>query len=343
MPDGLIMVNASGLVQLLNPAAERILGVTSAAVTGQPILRCGRLAEIDLLADALASAAAGQSSQQIEHKIGPAFYRLAITPMERGSLLIILRDITKEKQADQLKDALISTVSHELRTPLAAIKGYATTLLRKDVAWDAATTREFLQIIDDESDRLRELIDSLLEMSKIEAGVLRLDHAPTHIGRIAQRAIFQVRHQAQQHRFITSFPPDFPLVEADPRRIEQVLRNLLENAVKYSPAGGRVTVEGRVLRDASDLQPFQEHLTAAILPSILVSVSDEGTGIPGSELERVFDRFHRVEDADSRRRAGGSGLGLSICKGIVEAHGGIIWAESILGKGSTFRFTLPLV
>ena len=232
--------------------------------------------------------------------------------------------VTALRELDRLKSELLSTVSHELRTPLASIKGYAGTLLRSDVDWDEETRREFLQIIDEESDRLGELIEDLLQMSQIEAGTLRIDPQPMRMPRLAQRVVKRARSASQRHTFSVVFPADFPDVLADPRRVEQVLRNLVENAVKYSPDGGTVTVRG-------DVEGGQA----------LISVSDEGIGIAAEDLGRVFDRFYRADGA-AVRRAGGTGLGLSICQGIIQVHGGHIWAESQPGAGSTFRFTLPL-
>ena len=233
--------------------------------------------------------------------------------------------VTALRELDRLKSELLSTVSHELRTPLASIKGYAGTLLRSDVEWDDETRREFLQIIDEESDRLSELIEDLLQMSQIEAGTLRIDPQPLRIPRMAQRVVKRARSSSERHSFTLLFPPDFPEVQADSRRIEQVLRNLVENAVKYSPDGGTVTVRGDVQGDKA-----------------VISVSDEGIGISPEDLARVFDRFYRADGA-AVQRAGGTGLGLSICQGIVQVHGGHIWAESQPSAGSTFRFTLPLV
>lgn len=247
---------------------------------------------------------------------------------EDGSALgygVLFRDVTREKEVDQLKDQLLSTVSHELRTPLAAIKGFTTTLLREDVRWDEATQRDFLKIIEEETDRLGELIDNLLDMSKIDAGVLRVDKEPTQLRNVVREAIDRARRRSEAHWFVMDLPAELPRVWADPRRIRQVLNNLLENAIKYSPRGGQITVTAEVEGD---------HVT--------VGVADSGQGIPPEFLDRIFQRFFQV-DAASTRKTGGSGLGLSISKGIVEAHGGTIRAESDPGKGSVFRFTLPLV
>jgi signal transduction histidine kinase len=229
------------------------------------------------------------------------------------------------RKVDQLKSELLSTVSHELRTPLASIKGYASSLLREDVEWDHDTSREFLQIIDEEADRLTGLIEDLLQMSEIEAGVLRVDKQPAKVAKLAQKVVKKVRPQARNHTISVSTSSDVPETMADPRRIEQVLHNLVVNAIKYSPEGTTVLV--RVERRG---------------PDVLVSVRDQGIGIPPEHQDHVFERFYRV-DGTLARETRGSGLGLPICRGLVEAHGGKIWVESTANKGSSFYFTVPIV
>jgi signal transduction histidine kinase len=237
---------------------------------------------------------------------------------------LLLRDITHEKELDRLKSQLLSTVSHELRTPLASIKGFATTLLRQDVAWDEDTRREFLAIIDQESDRLSELIGNLLDMARVEAGTLRVEPEPTNLRPIVTETVGTFRLMTSQHQFQIKMPRHVPQVMADPRRVRQVLRNLVENAVKYSPAGGPIVIAVEVHADA-----------------VQIGVTDRGIGIQPEHLDRIFDRFYQVDNA-STRKVGGSGLGLSICKAIVEAHKGRIWVESQVGIGSSFYLTLPV-
>lgn len=228
------------------------------------------------------------------------------------------------RKVDRLKSELLSTVSHELRTPLASIKGYTTSLLRTDIEWDPATRQEFLQIIDEESDRLSGLIADLLEMSEIEAGVLRVEKEPVRLPRLVQKVAKKLRPTAREHPISVSCAPDVPETMGDPRRLEQVLHNLIVNAIKYSPDGTPIQV--RVERSGDD---------------ILVSVKDQGVGIAPEHLEHVFERFYRVDGALARE-TGGSGLGLPICRGLVEAHGGRIRVESKVGCGSTFYFTIPI-
>ncbi len=241
-------------------------------------------------------------------------------------LLDEARKVAALRELDRMKTELLSTVSHELRTPLGSIKGYATTLLTHGNKLRKDEQREFLEIIDSEADRLRELIENLLDLSRLEAGVLRIDRDAVHLAAIAQEVTRKVQLSTPNHEIRLDWPAPDPTVNADQKRIYQVIQNLITNAVKYSPNGGCITLSAVV--DGREL---------------VISVADEGLGLPAPELDRIFDRFHRVQ-SDVSRGIGGTGLGLAICKGLVEAHGGRIWAESAgVGRGSTFRFTLPLL
>ncbi len=227
------------------------------------------------------------------------------------------------QEADRLRSEFISSVSHELRTPLTLIKGYSTSLLRENVTWDRETQREFLQIIDEKTDELRELIDKLLQSAKLEAGALKLEKEPVLMPRLARKIVEDLATRAKNHKFILRFAPFFPVVEVDNRCMEQVLRNLAENAIKYSPQGSEIVIAGEV-EDGE----------------IIISVSDNGTGIPPEHQRKVFERFYRLDNLLTRSTSG-SGLGLFITKGHVEAHGGRIWLESVVGSGSKFSFSLP--
>jgi len=244
--------------------------------------------------------------------------------VERDRLVKEAEQARVLEEANRLKSELLSTLSHEMRTPLASIKGYTSALLMEDADWDEQTRQEFLKIIDAETDNLRELISDLLESSTIEAGLLRIEKQPTLVPRLAQRAVEQANLRSKQHRFLVSFPSHFPVVDADPRRIEQVLHNLVDNAVKYSPDGGLIVVRGEV------------HPT-----EIVVSVADQGVGIAPEHLNRLFERFFRIRSGIGRNVVG-TGLGLPIARTIVESHGGRIWAESTVGSGTTLYFTLPI-
>jgi signal transduction histidine kinase len=227
-------------------------------------------------------------------------------------------------EANRLKAELISTLAHEMRTPLTSIKGYSTALLLSEATFSPETQREFLKIINQECDSLETLIHDLLESSIIDAGVLRLEMQPVVLPRVIQAVTDEMAGRTEEHRFLVDSATPFPIVDADPDRITQVLRNLLDNAIKYSPDGGLIIVRAE---DSAD--------------EVVVSVADQGLGIAPEHLHQLFDKYFRARTGLARHVVG-SGLGLPICHAIVESHGGRIWAESVVGQGSTFYFTLPL-
>lgn len=236
-------------------------------------------------------------------------------------------------EADRLRSEFVSTVTHELRTPLTSIKGYATTLLRPDVQWSGQTGIEYLSIISEECDKLMQLIDNILEVSKIEAGALRIFPEPIQLHEVIQRAVTEARRRSPEALIDMSYPTQpMPFVQADPQRTIQVLRNLIQNAVKYSPQDPHVIV---AVEPPAPIGLDGKDMT-------VVSVRDNGIGISEEDRPKIFERFFRV-DTGPARATEGTGLGLAICRGIVEAHGGKIWVESQgLGQGSTFYFTLPV-
>jgi signal transduction histidine kinase len=221
-----------------------------------------------------------------------------------------------------MKDSLIATVSHELRTPLAAIKGYATTLLADDVQWDESAQREFMRVISDETDRLSLLVNDLLDLSRIEGGDLSVERTECAVETLVERAAKRAR-PSPSDRLTVALPSDLPLIRVDPRRIESVIRNLLENAVKYAASDSAI------------------ELTAEQIDGqVIVRVEDQGPGIPAEFGDRVFDPFFRLESGLTRR-VSGAGLGLSICRGFVRVHGGEIWIES-RPRGTCVAFSLPV-
>lgn len=234
---------------------------------------------------------------------------------------LLLQDITGDYEVDRMKSLLISTVSHELRTPLASIKGYASTLLADDVEWDVAEQREFLGIISRETDRLNRMVNDLLDMSRLEAGRLQLMPVPCELAEVLAKAAAQVEPVSHERLHI-DLPPDLPPLIADPQRLEVVLRNLIENAVKYAGSDTPITVSAQV-----------ENGTAVI------SVTDQGPGIPESHRQRIFETFYRVDDGLTR--PSGFGLGLAICQGFIQAQGGRIWIDPQV-DGTRVAFTLPL-
>ena len=228
------------------------------------------------------------------------------------------------READRLKSEFLSTVTHELRTPLASIKGFVTTLLQDDVEWDRSSQRDFLGTVNEQADRLSHLVDDLLDISRIEAGGLRLQCDWCNLRDIVNSALRRLGSLTDTHPLRVLCPPDLPSAWADSRRVEQVLANLLENAAKYSASGGEIAIEA----GTEDGQ-------------LVVSVADHGVGIAPEHQDKVFGRFFRVP-GESSQKTSGTGLGLAICRGIVEAHGGRMWVESQLGQGSRFSFTLLL-
>lgn len=228
------------------------------------------------------------------------------------------------EEVDRLKSDLLSTVSHELRTPLATIKGYSTMLLDYDRRLKRDEKREYLSSIDKATDRLTELVDHLLDMSRLEAGLLQMKRRPTSISKLIKEAVDDAQLRAHSHKIVLNLKKKLPRVNGDARRIRQVIDNIIDNAIKYSSEGTEVVVSAQRVRR-----------------KLFISVADQGIGIPAEDLKRVFDRMYRREQRLTPQ-IGGIGLGLAICRGLVEAHGGRIWVESELGKGSTFYFTFPI-
>lgn len=248
-----------------------------------------------------------------------------------AGIVHVLRDISAEQEVDRLKEQFLSTVSHELRTPLGFIMGYATTLLLPDAPDDTGEVRRCIEVIAEASCELGGLVDDLLDMAKIGAGSLSVAPSRVRIDPLVRAAVERLRVRGERHRFVTAVPASLPPLWADAHRLEQVLYDLLDNAIKYSPEGGRISVRA-----------------SATAGEVLVSVVDEGLGVPPEELPMLFERFHRGRVARDRGIAG-TGLGLAICKGIVEAHGGRIWAESPPTDGGSgpphgtaIRFTVPV-
>jgi signal transduction histidine kinase len=238
--------------------------------------------------------------------------------MERQMLLTELSQLEDARRTMQLQQDFISTVSHELRTPLGFIKGYSTTLLRNDTTWDIATQREFLTIIDEEADHLTQLIENVLESARLQSNTLPMDFQPIRIDTIIRDVAMRVQARYKELELKIELPAVF--IHADTVRLAQVFENLISNAVKYAP-GSPVLV--RAIQEGTKL-----HL----------KVIDRGPGIAPEHLPFLFDRFYRVPG----ETASGTGLGLFICKQIIQAHHGEIWVESTKREGSTFHVVLPI-
>ena len=240
---------------------------------------------------------------------------------EHQQLVQRLSTLEAERQLERLQDDFVTTISHELRTPLGFIKGYATTLLREDTSWDEDTRREFLTIIDEEADRLRELIDNLLDSSRLQSGTLHMEFQPVRLDTLIRDLSLRAKSLYENMTIEFELEPGLSLIEADPTRLAQVFDNLLSNAAKYA-SGSKVTISAKA--EESEIH---------------IAVKDTGPGISPAHLKNIFSRFYRVPNQSSSVR--GSGLGLFICRRIVQAHGGEITAESTLGEGTTFHIYLP--
>lgn len=327
MNDAVVATDAGGAILLLNRASRDLLGLS-------PDARGRRLRDVlgaHPLCRWIEQASSRGADVEDELVLPPPEERILevhATPLcgpagERAGAVAVVRDVTDLRRTERLRRELTANVSHELRTPLTSIKGFAETLLAGAMA-DAETCRRFLTIIDSEASRLMKLVDDLTDLSRLESRAVGMELAPVRLDELVAEAVGRMRPQADRHRIALraqGMPRDAVLADRD--RILQVLTNLLDNAIKFTPEGG--TVEVAAALDAHEAA---------------VSVTDSGRGIPEEDLPRVFDRFYRVERSRSRE-AGGTGLGLAIAKHIVDAHGGRITAHSRQGAGSTFTFTLP--
>jgi two-component system, OmpR family, phosphate regulon sensor histidine kinase PhoR len=246
-------------------------------------------------------------------------------PGEAIGAVLVLHDISELRRLERVRRDFVANVSHEFKTPLTAIRGFAETLLAGALE-DADHRRRFVEIIQEHAERLTRLTDDLLKLSKIEAGQMELDLRPQNATELVELCVNTARFGAErkQHSIEVDCPEDLPAVSADAGRFRDVLQNLLDNAVQYTPRGGHIRVSA-----------------AAQNGEVIFTVADDGIGIPEAEQERIFERFYRV-DVGRSREVGGTGLGLSIARHITEAHGGRIWVESTVGQGSRFHVAVPV-
>lgn len=338
--DGIMTIDAERRVTGFNAALERLSGQKRSAVLGR---FCGdvfrsyqhngikvcetacpflKLAEHGGSSDRIDSVILTRDNQPVDVAVSYGVVRDENGEPVGG--IANFRDISRLREAEELRSTFLSVISHELQTPIAVIKGYASTLGRDDARWTADTLRSGLGVIEEESDKLSKLVNNLLAASRLESGAVHLEKTPLEIPDLAGRLVRRMQARDTGHRFELRFSPNFPTVWAAEDRVEEVLRNLLDNAIKYAPRGSRITLSGRTAEGKA-----------------LVTVADEGPGIPLREQQSIFERFHRVDEGLTRRSPG-AGLGLFICRAIVRAHGGDIWVDSELGHGSAFTFSLPL-
>lgn len=339
MNEGLLVLDAQGKILYVNPLLFNMFYLDSADWREEMHFedlkeKLNPEVKIELPAEEIKEHFLEQKVFEYGHALATyknetKYYLIQGFPVMTGDTFIgygyVIRDITREKEIDNLKSSILSTVSHELRSPLTSIYGSAQSLLRKDVKWTEEEQQEFHEAIVEDSIRLRELIDNIMDMSKIEAGALKIDINPSDLVKTTERILKRFINRFPDYHFVLELVDEIPYVMFDEHRIEQVYNNLLENAVKYSPDAKEIKAEISYLAD--------QHM-------VKVGVIDSGMGIAPQDQEAIFERFYRVSDIRSKQIKG-SGVGLSITKGIVEKHGGKIWVESELGHGSRFYFTLP--
>jgi PAS domain S-box-containing protein len=323
--DGIVAVDREGDVVLWNEAAEAITGVPAAAALGRTPL--------EVLQREFASDEEGRAGERLlAIQRGGEEVTLSLTeavmhdPLGAVSgRIFAFRDVSSERIVEQMKSDFVSTVSHQLRAPLTSIYGFAETLLRRDVLFGEAERETFLGYIASEAQRLTSIVDTLLSIARLEAGDLHVELVPTDLRDVVSEVVTSVQETAEVngHHFVLHLPDEPLAASADREKLGQILTNLLDNAVKFSPNGGTVTVEAH--RRAGRVE---------------VRVVDEGQGIPEDERERIFSKFHRSDS--SPRGQSGAGLGLFIARGLVRAMGGRIWVDSAEGGGSSFAFELPL-
>lgn len=348
MADGVLIVDERGRVRLINPAASRLLGISREAPADGSLAELARDHRLIRLWQQCRSRQQEQSETVEMDRRGP-FLHVIATPLRgagSGTCLIILQDLTRVRRLESVRRDFISNVSHELRTPLASLKAVADTL-RDGALEDPAEAQRFLDRMDIEIDMLSQMVQELLDLSRIESGRTQPRLVEVAAAELILPPVERLRPQADRAGLTLQarVPADLPFVQADPDQIRRAITNLVHNALKFTPPGGRVEVSASALdtRGQHLLPPEAPALQAdALAPGlwVVITVEDTGVGIPSDDLPRIFERFYK---ADRARSGGGTGLGLAIVKHIVHAHGGHIWAHSVEGQGSTFYVVLRAV
>lgn len=339
--EGLVVLDKDGRVELLNRTAERLIGWTTEEVKGKSWYEVGVLVD-----EKGNSVPAEKRMTQVVLKTGQArstarnyYVRRDKTkfPVSTTAAPIVLngktigviavfRDVTHEKEVDRAKSEFVSLASHQLRTPLSAIKWFCEMLLDGDAGPLNLEQLEYIASVDESNERMIELVNSLLDIARIESGRITISPVPTNLGELVKQVLFdlQTRVKEKKHQMVVSVHEELPLVNVDPRMVRQVYMNLLTNAVKYTPEGGEISVF--VSRKGKE---------------IISQVTDNGYGIPVGDQALIFEKFHRAENI-LKRETEGTGLGLYLARAIVESSGGKMWFESREGQGTTFWFSLPL-
>jgi two-component system, OmpR family, phosphate regulon sensor histidine kinase PhoR len=329
MIEGVAVISESERILFSNRAFSRILGLQDAGeIEGRALLEVAR--QSDLLAS-MKMALGGQAQVTSEIVVGtvrPRSFAVTAAPVQAAShkgAVLVLHEITELRRLERVRQDFVANVSHEFRTPLTAIQGFAETLLGGALE-DPINRRRFVEIIREHAMRLARLTEDLLKLSRIEAGQLKLEFRPVSVAQLIDSCMETAQLKAVPKRLslAVQMPAELPPVRGDANSLQEVLQNLLDNALQYTPAGGKIEVSAL----STDSR-------------VVVTVADTGIGIPQVEQERIFESFYRVDAARSRE-AGGTGLGLSIARHIMEAHGGHLWVESAVGEGSRFHFSIPI-
>ncbi|MCL0070241.1 cell wall metabolism sensor histidine kinase WalK [Dehalococcoidia bacterium] len=324
MADGVLMADAEGNVLMVNPAAEKLFCFEEKAAIGHPLIEAVPDHEIsDTLQSCLKSRQ--QQAAQIESR-GRLLRVIASPILDNGAsgALLIFQDLTEVRRFQTMRQEFVGNISHELRTPLASMKAVLETL-NEGAIDDRQIAKDFLTMMGGEVDRMTQLVRELAELSRIETGQNKLEIAPVDLNSLIDQAITKLKPQSERKQIdiLRQSDPALPVIPAEEERIEQVLTNLLHNAIKFTPPGGKIIISAKSEDDG-----------------VLVAVEDTGAGIPAEDLPHVFERFYK---ADKARSSEGTGLGLAIAKHIIQAHDGNIWARSEEGRGSTFSFRLPAI
>ncbi|HEX6290333.1 MAG TPA: ATP-binding protein [Herpetosiphonaceae bacterium] len=348
LPTGLALTDGSGTLLRANPSWWRLWAIDAAIVDEIKLIPwdilpriLARLPDPLAFSDLFTKPITTPSEAFVVLQNPWQELRLLLMPVRdtmgvQAGFLLAVNDVTREREVDRLKSEFVSVVSHELRTPLTSILGYTELLLARE--FGAAERREFIQTVHKEADHLANLVEDLLNVSRLDAGKIKLERWVMALPKLVRELVAQLNAEldVERHRLLLDVPESLPPIYADRDRVRQILSNLLSNAIKYSPEGGEVVLHAEVLhRPPASAPPLSPE------PAMLISVRDQGIGIPEHELSRIFERFYRVDNSNTRR-IGGTGLGLAITRALVELHGGRIWVESTPGQGSTFYVTLPL-
>ncbi len=358
MSEGVVALDQDLNVSLVNPSAREILDERELR-SGRPFFSTIEHPSVAKVEDMIKSGKKAVFHEAaIETNSGEKVVRIIAAPIgssvgKPAGWIMLIADITREREMDRMKSEFISTTSHELRTPLAAIKESISLVLDGTTGDVNEQQKRFLMLAGRNIDRLATLINDILDLSKLEAGRMELRIRPCDFSEVVGQAIAPMQFLARDKGVILKeeIAGEIPAIRCDPDRITQVIVNLVGNAVKFTPNGGAITVRVEVQDNPQILERCQGKLSVDLdeqsraIPhagrSVLIGVADTGSGIEQKDFQKLFTKFSQL-DSSLTRRPGGTGLGLSICKELVRMHGGIIWVESELGKGSTFLFTIPL-